>query len=132
MAVVSSQAIQPRVTTRPLALPALIVAAVLAAVVTAGAFAWTSSRAIPTGQAGSHLLDPALIQVRTGERTTNTLRPSRATYVPDLLRNHLLDPALIDLRRGERARLDRITQRGNRPPDRIQVHVGKGPLAGGQ
>lgn len=124
MELVNRQAVQAHVTTRPLALRALIIAAILSAVVITGALAWTSAGATPTAQAASQLLDPALIQVRQAERTSGSIGNAAGTQ--------LLDPVLISLRRGEKARLDRAASAGNRLPDRAPVHVGNGPLAGGQ
>jgi hypothetical protein len=124
MELVSPQTVQASVIARPFLLRAVIVAVVLGAAVIAGALAWTSAQATPAVQSGNYLLDPALIQVRQGERPSGVIGNTSGT--------HLLDPALIDLRRGEKARLDRAHSAGSRLPDRAPVHVGNGPLAGGQ
>lgn len=106
--------------------PPAVLAAIVATAITAisiGALVWTSPRISPNDQVGNHLLSPALIQFRMSERTTETAGSAG---------DYLLDPAVISLRRGEKARLDRHTSAGSGLPDRPPVHVGNGPLAGGQ
>jgi hypothetical protein len=106
MELVSQHAGRTRATTGPLAQLALVVTTAIAVAIIAGAFVWTAPRVSPTVEAEHGLLDPALIQVREGERESGAV----VTRAP----NYPRDPSLIELRRGGRAPVGGGTADGRR------------------
>lgn len=102
MELVIQDAALVRVTsTRPFAMQALVVTAVIIAAVIGSAFVWTDPSVNPTEQAGTYPLDPALVQFRERERESGAVEIRAGTLG--------LDSALILLRKGEHARLSRGT-----------------------
>jgi len=80
MELVSQHGTRTGAITRPFARRAVIVAAAITAALIAATLAFTSPQVSPTVQTGNHLLDPALIQVREGERLRSSVGTSAGNH----------------------------------------------------